>query len=205
MWRKSWFPPGTGWCPSWTPPRPSCGTARLCRLPETPATPATRFTPRSTRLAASAWRPGRRPASALWKDEGSRVSQRIYPLKKKTKLKRTIEIKQFLFEFQESSHTVDGSPGHDVGTGRLLELRPVSDALPQRRAFRRASCSGRVLTETRGLRVPGPHLLDKGNESADHPGHATDGKKKVNLDKKGCPHWALCIASTKSCFFNLKS
>lgn len=36
-----------------------------------------------------------------------------------------------LYLFQESSYLADSSPGHDVGTGRLPELRLVTDALAQ--------------------------------------------------------------------------
>lgn len=65
----------------------------------------------------------------------------------------------FMF-FQESGYLADGSPGHDVGAGRLPELRVVPHAFPQRWALRCASCAGRVLPETRGLRFPGSYLLD---------------------------------------------
>lgn len=70
-WRKSWFPPGTGWCPSWTPQRPNWDMVQPCRLLETRVTPVTRCTPPSTQRGGSAWPLGKRPASALWKDEGT--------------------------------------------------------------------------------------------------------------------------------------
>lgn len=72
MLKKSWFPPGTGWCPSWIPPRLSCDMAQPCRLLETRVTPVTRSTPLSTQLAGNAWLLGRRPASAPLKDAGKK-------------------------------------------------------------------------------------------------------------------------------------
>ena len=82
MLKKSWFPHGTGWSPSWILQKLSCDMAQPCHLLETQATPVTRFTPLSTLLGGSAWRHVRRPASALWKDAG----------KKKTKKKTSFVI-----------------------------------------------------------------------------------------------------------------
>lgn len=62
--------------------------------------------------------------------------------------------------FQESSYPADSSSGHDVGTGRLPELRLITDALPQWWALWCASCARRVLTETCSICFPGSYLLD---------------------------------------------
>ncbi len=72
MLKKSWFPPGTGWCPSWIPPRLSCDMGQPCHLLETRVTPVTHSMPLSTQLAGNAWLLGRRPAFAPWKDAGKK-------------------------------------------------------------------------------------------------------------------------------------
>lgn len=70
MWKKSWSPPGIGWCPLWIPLRLSCDMAPPCLLLETQVTPVTPSTPPSTLPVGSVWTLGRRPASAPWKEEG---------------------------------------------------------------------------------------------------------------------------------------
>ena len=80
---------------------------------------------------------------------------------------------------QTSRHPAHGAPRNDVRPRGLPQLRPVPDALAQRRALGRAPCAGRVLPEARGLRLPGPHLLDQSHEPADHPGDPADGPQTV--------------------------
>ena len=72
MLKKSWFPPGTGWCPSWIPLKLSCDMAQPYHLLETRVTPVTHSMPLSTQLAGNAWLLEMKPASAPWKDAGKR-------------------------------------------------------------------------------------------------------------------------------------